>query len=51
MKLWISTHRKRVKIHGTPNGGASTIDYLMGYSSLIPEVKEFTITGGPLAWQ
>ena len=26
-----------------PKGGASTIDYLMGSPSLIPEIKEFTI--------
>ena len=28
-----------------PNGGASTINYMMGSLSLIPEITEFTISG------
>ena len=28
-----------------PKGGASTVDYLMGSPSLIPEIKEFIISG------
>ena len=31
-----------------PKGGASTVDYLMGSPSLIPEIKEFTISGRPI---
>mgnify|MGYP007069668789 CR=1 FL=1 len=31
-----------------PKGGASTIDYIMGSPSLIPEIKKFTIYGRPI---
>ena len=31
-----------------PKGGASTVDYLMGSPSLIPEIKEFSISGRPI---
>ena len=31
----------------SPKGGASTINYLMEYASLIPKITEFTISGRP----
>ena len=32
-----------------PKERASTVNYLMGSPSLIPEIKEFTISGRPIA--
>ena len=31
-----------------PKGGASTINYLMGSPSLVPELREFTTSGRPI---
>ena len=31
-----------------PKGGATTVDYLVGSPSLIPEIQAFTISGRPV---